>query len=140
MEVEKKESRIMQEKYEFFGMITFLYAMISVFCIYKNPSGILFPVFIAITLMYMGMALERLGRSLQKENLFYMISIMLFGVSTFCTDDSRIIGLNKTFIFVLVIILLLQQFCDTAKWQLGKYLSGMLLRLSLKMLFLRTRC
>lgn len=126
MEGEKKESRIMQEKYEFFGMITFLYAMISVFCIYKNPSGILFPVFIAITLMYMGMALERLGRSLQKENLFYMISIMLFGVSTFCTDDSRIIGLNKTFIFALVVILLLQVFCNTAKWQLGKYLSGML--------------
>lgn len=122
----KKEHRIMQTQYGFFGLITFVYSIISIFCIYKNPSGILFPVFIVISLVYMAVILERLGRPLQKNSLFYLHSIMLLGVSTFCTDNSRIIMLNKMFLFVLGILLLLHQFCDTSKWQPGKYLAGML--------------
>ena len=125
-ELENKEIRIMQSKFGFFGPATLIYAIISVFCIYKNPSGILFPIMIVSTLVYLAMALEKLGRPLQKSSLFYLISLMLLGVSTFCTDDGRIIALNKLFIFLLIIVLLLRQFCDTSKWQLGKHLTGML--------------
>ena len=121
-----KKERIMQNKFGFFGPVTFVYAVVSVFCIYKNPSGILFPVMIVLTLAYLTMALRNLGKPLQKNSLFYLISLMLLGISTFCTDDGRIIALNKLFIFILVIILLLQQFCDTSKWQLGKHLTAML--------------
>ena len=53
-----------------------------------------------------------------------MVSMMLLAVSTFCTDDSRIINLNKLGIFLLVLSLLLNQFCDTSDWQLGKYVSS----------------
>ena len=124
-ELEKKE-RVMQSKFGFFGPATLIYAMINIFCIYKNPSGILFPIMIVSTLVYLAMALEKLERPLQKNSLFYLISLMLLGVSTFCTDDGRIIALNKLFIFVLIIVLLLRQFCNTSKWQLGKHLTGML--------------
>ena len=125
-ELENKEIRIMQSKFGFFGPATLIYAIISVFCIYKNPSGILFPVMIVSTLIYLAASLEKLGRPLQKTSLFYLISLMLLGVSTFCTDDERIIALNKVFIFILIIVLLLRQFCDTSKWQLGKHLTGIL--------------
>ena len=51
-----------------------------------------------------------------------MAAIVLLGVSTFCTDDSRLIFFNKLGIFLLMMSLLLKQFFDTSGWQLGKYL------------------
>ena len=51
-----------------------------------------------------------------------MTGMMLLAVSTFCTDDLKIINLNKTGIFLLMMSLLLKQFHDTSKWKFGKYL------------------
>lgn len=53
-----------------------------------------------------------------------MVSMMLLGISTFLTDDQRIIAFNKTGIFLLIMSLLLKQFFDTSKWKLGKYLAS----------------
>ena len=53
-----------------------------------------------------------------------MMSMMLLAVATFCTDDWKIINLNKTGIFLLMMSLLLHQFYDTSKWKLGKYLGS----------------
>lgn len=55
-----------------------------------------------------------------------MTGMMLLAVSTFCTDDGRIIGFNKTGIFLLMMSLLLKQFYDTSQWRLGKYLGSIL--------------
>jgi len=120
------EQSIMQKKYGFFGPVTLFYAAFCVFCTYRNPSGILFPVFIAVSLVHGSAALAKLERALQKNSLFYTASMMLLGVSTFCTDDERIIVLNKVLLLGLALVLLLRQFCDTSKWQLGKYLTGIL--------------
>lgn len=51
-----------------------------------------------------------------------MAAMVLLGVSTFCTDDGRLIFFNKLGIFLLMMSLLLKQFFDTSGWQLGKYL------------------
>lgn len=48
-----------------------------------------------------------------------MISILLLGVSTFCTDGWAIIGLNKLAVFLLVMCLLLNQYFDTKNGSLG---------------------
>jgi len=117
---------MMKEKFGFFGPATLLYAVVYVFCTFKNPSGITFPIFIAASLIYMGLALSKLGVVLKKSSLFYLISMMLLGVSTFCTDDRRIIVMNKTGIFILMLTVLLQQFYDTSDWQLGRQLKSML--------------
>lgn len=53
-----------------------------------------------------------------------MVSILLLGVSTFCTDGWAIIGLNKLAVFLLVMCLLLNQYFDTKKWKLGKYVGS----------------
>ena len=116
----------MKEKFGFFGPATLLYAVVYVFCTFKNPSGITYPIFIAASLVYLCLALARLSVALKKNSLFYLISMMLLGVSTFCTDDWRIIMMNKTGIFILMLVVLLQQFYDTSRWQLGRHLKSML--------------
>lgn len=114
----------MQKQFRFFGPATFLYALLYAFCMFKNGSGITFPFFITGSLLYLCFCLSKLEISLKKGSGFYMVAMMLLAVSTFCTDDFRIINLNKTGIFLLMMSLLLKQFYDTSEWKLGKYFSS----------------
>lgn len=117
-----EETKRMRNGFGFFGPATFAYAVLYAFCMFHNGAGITFPFFIAGSLLYLCFSLNKLGISLKRGSAFYMVSMMLLSVSTFCTDDARIIAFNKTGIFLLMMSLLLKQFFDTSKWELGKYL------------------
>ena len=114
----------MKENFGFFGPVTFLYSLFYAFCMFKNGSGVTFPFFVAASLLYLCFSLSKLGLTLKKGSGFYMTGMMLLAVSTFCTDDARIIGFNKTGIFLLMMSLLLKQFYETSQWKLGKYLGS----------------
>ena len=118
---ETAETKRMKEHFNFFGSVTFLYAVFYAFCMFHNGSGITFPFFLAGTLLYFVFSLSKLKITLKKGSTFYMISILLLGISTFCTDGWAIISLNKLAVFLLVMCLLLNQYFDTKKWNLGKY-------------------
>lgn len=119
-----EETKRMKEEFGFFGPMTFLYALFYAFCMFKNGSGVTFPFFIAASLLYLCFSLSKLGLTLKKGSGFYMMSMILLSVSTFCTDDARIIAFNKTGIFLLMMSLLLKQFYDTSKWKFGKYVGS----------------
>lgn len=121
------ETQRMKENFGFFGPVTFLYALFYAFCMFQNGSGITFPFFVAASLLFLCFSLSKLGLTLKKGSSFYMISMMLLAVSTFCTDDGRIIFFNKAGIFLLTMSLLLHQFYDTGRWKLGKYLGNIFL-------------
>lgn len=114
----------MKEEFGFFGLGTFLYALFYAFCMIQNDAGIAFPFFVAGSLLYLCLSMSRLGITLKKGSAFYMGAMLLLGISTFCTDDGRIILFNKMGIFLLMMSLLLKQYYDTDKWQLGKYLGS----------------
>lgn len=116
-----EQTKRMKENFGFFGPATLLYALFYAFCMYHNGSGVTFPFFIAGSLLFLCFSLSKLEISLKKGSAFYMISMMLLAVSTFCTDDWRIIAFNKTGIFLLMMSLLLKQYFDTSQWKLGKY-------------------
>lgn len=118
------ETKRMKENFRFFGFGTFIYACFYAFCSFQNASGITFPFFMAGSLLFLCFTLAKLEITLRKGSTFYMISMMLLSVSTFCTDDGKIIALNKTAIFLLMMSLLLNQFFKTDTWKLGKYLGS----------------
>ena len=117
----------MERKFGFFGPATFLYAAFYAFCMVRNSAGVSFPFFMAGSLLYMCFCLSKLEISLKKGSIWYMTGMMLLAVSTFCTDDLKIVNLNKTGIFLLMMSLLLKQFYDTSKWRLGKYLGSIVM-------------
>lgn len=119
-----EQTKLMKENFQIFGLASFLYACLYAFCMYRNSSGVTYPFFIAGSLLYICFCFAKLGISLKKGSSFYMISMMLLAVSTFCTDDGRIINLNKLGIFLLTISFLLSAIYDTRKWNLGKYLGA----------------
>ena len=113
-----------KENFHIFGISTFLYACLYAFCMYKNESGVTYSFFVAGSLVYICYCLSKLGITLKKDNGFYMISMVLLSVSTFCTDDGRIIFFNKLGVFLLTISMLLSIVYRTQEWNLGKYLHS----------------
>lgn len=123
-EEETRETKRLKESFGFFGPAAFLYGVFYAFCMYRNGSGITFPFFAAGSLLFLCLSLSKLEITLKKGSAFYMAAIIALGVSTFCTDDARMIFFNKLGVFLLTMSLLLNQFYDTSKWKLGKYLGS----------------
>lgn len=117
------ETKKMKENFQIFGVASFLYACLYAFCMYRNSSGVTYPFFVAGSLCYICFCFAKLEISLKKGSIFYTVSMMLLAVSTFCTDDGRIIALNKLGIFLLTISFLLSTLYDTGKWNLSKYIG-----------------
>lgn len=110
-----------KENFQIFGIATILYACLYTFCMYKNSSGITYPLFIAGSIGFIHFCLKKLEMKWKKESRFYIVSMILLSISTFCTDDYRIIFFNKTGVFLLTICMLLGLVYDTKKWNLIKY-------------------
>lgn len=121
-EKETTETKRMKEKFGFFGPAAFLYAVFYTICMYKNGSGVTFPFFVAGSLLFLCLSLAKLEITLKKGSAFYMAAMVLLGISTFCTDDPRIIFFNKLGIFLLMMSLLLKQYFNTLNWGPGKFL------------------
>ena len=124
VERETEETKRMKEKFGFFGPAALLYAVFYAFCMFKNSSGVTFPFFVAGSLLFLCLSLAKLGTTLKRGSAFYMAAMVLLGISTFCTDDVRLIFFNKLGIFLLMMSLLLKQYFDTSKWGLGKFLGS----------------
>ena len=64
---ETAETKRMKEHFNFFGPVTFLYAVFYAFCMFHNGSGITFPFFLAGTLLYFVFSLSKLEITLKKR-------------------------------------------------------------------------
>ncbi|MBR3811941.1 MAG: DUF4173 domain-containing protein [Agathobacter sp.] len=114
----------MKENFHIFGLASILYGLLYVFCMFKNDAGITYSVFVAGTIAYIWFLFGKLEMKFKKESRFYVVCMLLLSVSTFCTDDWRIIFCNKTGVFLLSISMLLGVIYDTKKWNLGKHLGS----------------
>lgn len=122
--VNEEKIPIMKEKFGIFGIATCLYAVLYVFCMYQNKSGITYPFFVAGSLYYFYYCFGKLGLTWKKGNVFYLISMLLLAVATVCTDDGVLHFFNKTGIFLLMITLLLGQLYEVGSWSFGKMVKG----------------
>lgn len=113
-----------KENFHIFGLASILYGILYVFCMYKNDAGITYLLFVAGTIIYSIFVMQKLEMKLKKSSRFYVICMLLLGISTFCTDDARIILCNKTGVFLLTICMLLELVYDTRKWEFGKYVAA----------------
>lgn len=107
-----------------FGLGSVLYACFYAFCLYKNNSGVTYPFFLIGSLLFFCYCMKKLGISLKKDSLFYMVAIILLGVSTFCTGDGRIIAMNNMGIFLLMASFLLHAFFQDHNWSFFRYFKN----------------
>lgn len=123
--IPKKEDTVytktMKEHFSFFSIGSLLYAVFYTFCLYKNASGITYPFFVIGTLCYFFCSTQKLGVPYKKDSIFYIISIVLLGISICLTDSEPILLMNKCGIFLLAFILMLHTFYQNKEWNFPKY-------------------
>lgn len=115
-----------KENFHIFGVASILYACLYTFCMYKNDAGITYLFLVLGSLGFIHFCLKKLEMKWKKESRFYMVSMILLSISTFCTDDFRIIFCNKIGVFLLTICMLLGLVYDTKKWEFTKFFSSIL--------------
>ncbi|MBR2044628.1 MAG: DUF4173 domain-containing protein [Agathobacter sp.] len=115
-----------KENFQIFGFGSILYACLYTFCMYKNDAGITYPLLVVGSLGFIHFCMKKLEMKWKKESLFYIVSMILLSISTFCTDDFRIIFFNKIGVFLLTICMVLGIVYDTKKWEFTKFFCSIL--------------
>lgn len=118
-----KQTGNLKKHFGILGPACILYSCFYALCMYRNGSGITYPFFLAGSFWFYYFCFKKLEISLKKDNIFYMISILLLGLSTFCTADGRIVAMNKAGVWVLIISFLLHQVYKDENWTFGRYVG-----------------
>lgn len=114
----------MRAKFPLFGIGSFLYSIFYAFCLYKNASGITYPFFVAGTLCYFFFCMQKLGVPYKKDSVFYLVSVLLLGISNCLTTSLPLLWLNKCGIFLLTITLMLHTVYNDNRWMLPSYFAA----------------
>ena len=77
----------MRENRRWFLIMSLIYGVLFTFCLYRNLSGITFPVITAVSLWFSVLFLRKAGITFQKGTLRYFVGILLLGISTVLTDS-----------------------------------------------------
>jgi len=117
------KAHTMQKDFEFFGILSVIYACFFTFCLYKNMSGITIPLFTVGTLCYYYLCMKKLEVSKKKDGYFYEVAIILLGFATWITDDERVILMNFIGMFVLIVTFMMHQFFQDKEWDIPQYIA-----------------
>ena len=110
-----------KENFSFFGIGSLLYGIFYAFCLYHNTSGITYPFFVIGTLCYFFFSVQKLGVPYKRNSIFYIISLVLLGISNCLTTSPQLLFMNKCGIFLLSFILMLHTMYNDKEWNLPKY-------------------
>ena len=128
--IKEKEDTVytkrLKANFPFFSIGSLLYAIFYTFCLYKNTSGITYPFFVAGTLCYFFFSIQKLGVPYKKDSAFYIISIILLGISNCVTSSPQILSINKLGIFLLSFVLILHTVYNDQAWNVPKYCMAIL--------------
>ena len=118
-------TRKLKEHFPFFGIGSALYALFYTFCLYKNTSGITYPFFVIGTLCYFFFSMQKLGVPYKKDSVFYIVSVVLLGISNCLTNSEQLLLMNKCGIFLLSFILMIHTIYMDASWNFLKYFAAL---------------
>lgn len=109
-----------------FGIGCLLYGILFTISLYKGFHGITMPILAAVTGVGIIGAIKKLGITIKKQSIFYILGIVLLGISSCLTGDGYLIFFNVCGIILLIFSWLLSTFCDTSKWGFPKYLKELI--------------
>ena len=103
-----------------------VYALLFVFCMFKNWSGVLTPVWIGSLAYLVAYLTQKTGKKLKSGSIFMMAVMMIISVSCFCTANSMVLFSNYVAEFLLLMTLVLHNYADDSRWDLAKLFGEML--------------
>lgn len=115
----------MRKDHLWFFRMSLLFGVLFVFCIYRNMSGITFPVLTAVLIGFSTVILIRMGITLRKDTILYGIGILLLGISTCLTSSGFLHFFNYVGILLLFSAAVLHQVQDDREWGFLQYMRKM---------------
>ena len=77
----------LRENYKYFGGLSLIYGIIFTFCLYKNISGITFPICVGVTIVFAVLFMKKINYRLMKHSLPYLAGMGLLGLSSAFTTS-----------------------------------------------------
>ena len=114
----------MREERRWFLMMSLIYAVVFTFCLYKNMSGITFPVIAAVSLGFSVMFLQKAGIRFQKGSIRYFAGILLLGTATVLTDSIFFHFFNCVGILLLYMMSMAHQIYKDQEWGFAEYVKN----------------
>ena len=122
----KPENPVLQHNTPFFLITALLYSVCFTIAFYKNYVGLTFPLITIATLIVCGLFLKKSDIVWKIEHLYYIMPIVLLGISTMLTTNEFIVFFNTVGILLLITVFMMQQVYAKNKWSLGQYICNML--------------
>ena len=115
-----------------FGLLALpcaIYALIFAFCMFKNWSGVLTPVWIGSLVFLVAYLTQKTGKQLKQGSIFMMTVMLIISVSCFCTANKLVLLSNYVAEFLLLLTLILHNYADDSKWDMAQ-LFGEIVKIS----------
>ncbi len=101
---------------------TLIYSILFPLFVYDNTRGITLPCFVIATLLYAFYGMQAVGVRRKPATKWYATAMILLAVSDVLTANADIVAMNNLGIFLMLICMLLHNYCDDSSWSLGDYL------------------
>ncbi len=122
---QQKKREAERKKGAWYGAIFLLpflfYSIISTFLMYDNFAGILVPVETLLTVGMIGFVLKKKNLPLKAKSIPLMLVMLLLGISCTLTTSTMIFW-NHVVSFCILILFLLENFCETKTWEFSNYI------------------
>lgn len=122
----KPENPVLEHNTLFFLTAALIYSVCFAVAFYKNYAGLTFPLITIATLAVCGLFLKKSGVLWKTQNLYYVIPIILLGISNMLTTSVFILFFNTVGILLLITVFMMQQVYADKKWNMGQYFCNML--------------
>ena len=113
----------MRKNRRWFLIMSLIYGVLFTFCLYRNLSGITFPVITAVSLWFSVLFLRKAGITFQKGTLRYFVGILLLGISTVLTDSGFFHFFNSVGIILLFMMGMAHQLYKDSEWGFTEYVK-----------------
>ena len=113
----------MRKNRQWFLKISLIYGAVFTFCLYKNMSGITFPLITAALPAVSVLFLKKVQIPLQKGTVRYFAGIMLLGISTVLTDSGFFHFFNCVGIILLFMMAMAHQLYRDDEWGFTEYVK-----------------
>lgn len=122
----KLENPVLEHNTIYFLTAALIYSVCFTIAFYKNYASVTFPLIIVGTLFLCGLFLKKSGIVWKTQNLYYVIPIVLLGISTMLTTNLFTIFFNTVGILLLITVFMVQQVYPKNQWKFGRYIGNIL--------------
>ncbi len=116
--------RPMERNFPYFAGLSLFFALAYTFCLYKNPGGLSYPLFVLAACICGVLACRKLGRPVKRGSWFLLGAAMVLGVATCRTAEWFLVATNGLALVLLGSVFALHQFYDDGAWDPGRYFSA----------------